>query len=341
MKVILDGHMVGTKEGGNARYVQNLYKALFDRRDIDVVLYTGDKNEGNLYRLCVGLPNMARKIHADIIHSTYISPFLKTTKTVITVHDFSFYRYPKFFTLREQIIFSTLLPWSINNADAIIVPTEFVKEESLEFSPKMANKTGVIHDASDPVFTTISKKKYSQYLIEKFYLKKKYYLCLSSVNPKKNIEAIIQGVRLLREHYSDFELVIAGVLPHGFDKSSVPPWVRILGFVSDHDLAMLYNGCEVFIYLPLYEGFGLPVLEALQSGAKVIGSRIPPICEVGGNAVTMVDPNSIGELVQVLKKLTTSSQTPKQQMLRRAVVKKYSWQKTADETVKIYKKILQ
>src|SRR3990167_8586992 len=106
MRVLIDGHMLGTGEGGNERYIKNLAQNLQDIKDVEVkIAYKKDLGRNDFLRLFYTLPKLSLELKADIIHSTYILPFFKNAKFVVTVHDFSFCEYPEFFSPRERVIF--------------------------------------------------------------------------------------------------------------------------------------------------------------------------------------------------------------------------------------------
>lgn len=337
MKILLDGHMIGTKEGGNERYIKNLYESLA-RINKQIELYIS--NENNFKRLAVSIPKTVKNKHIDIVHSTYNPPFIKNTKFVVTLHDLSFKRFPQFYNFRERFMFQYLLPFSLSQADAIIVPSQFSKKEAQHFFPAYSNKIFVTYEAADPLFhhkdRTISQKK----IKDKYHIFNPFLLTLNSKNPKKNIQLIIDAFNEYTKTNRDIELVIIGG-SHNINEETLYNKIHIFDFIEDTDLNDFYNSCEIFIYFSLYEGFGLPILEAIQCHAPVIASDIEVHREITQNKIVYADPNNSNALTEKIEKILMNN-SYKNQLIKKSqtIIDHYSWDKTARETYQVYKKVL-
>ncbi len=356
MKVLIDGHMLGTGEGGNERYIENLSLALlkektqvFKTQIIAPQAYCRKLGKGtrkdyiskdfssNLVRIFCTLPKVARDIKADIIHATYVGPIFSRFKLVLMVHDFAFKQFPEFFTFREKIIFDYFLPVSMEKSVAIVVPSEFTKKELISYYPKHANKVFVTHEASSPQFKAVNKDGARKQIKRKYKIKTPFLLTLNGKHDKRNISRVIEAFEQIKNDFPKLQLVILGGSYHIKNRKDNKR-VKILKNISDKDLVLLYNAAEVLIYFSLYEGFGLPVLEAFSCKTPVIASDIPPIREIAGNAALYVNPQSVHDLVKTTSRLIKSRKMQKK-MRDRGFNKasKYSWDKTAKETIRVYK----
>lgn len=362
MKVLLDGHMLGSNEGGNETYINNLSSNLVEDREIDLkVLVTKDffkglkskdrksklynralplPNEGNIFRLLYYIPHFAAQYKADIVHSTYITPLYKNSKFVVTVHDLSFKSHPEWYDLRERFLFNCIFPLSLKKADAIIVPSSFSRKELIKFYPQYYNKIYVIPDAAKDIFTPINKHRAVKYVIKKYKISPPFLLIMNSRNPKKNINKAIEGFHYALNDFPDLQLVITGG-DFNIDKKKISERLIILAHVSDQDLLMLYNSCEIFIYYSLYEGFGLPLLEALKCKSVTIASDIETHREITKRAILYANPEKPKDLYHKIKLALTKkdiSNRIREKGLK--IASSYSWKETAKMTKDVYRFIL-
>lgn len=354
MRVLIDGHMLSTNEGGNERYIKNLVKELqkikkinlkvFVNRDFPPKaneIYIRDNYNNDLIRLLYSLPKAALRNHCQLVHSTYLTPFIKTAKFVATVHDFSFKRFPHFYNMREQVIFQILLPFSLKRTDAIIVPSKFTKNEAVNFYPQYQEKIHVIYEAADENFHPLPKKQALSKVSKKFAIKHPFLLTLNSKNPKKNINRVIAAFKIVKKSFPKLNLVIVGG-NHNIDNQHLcSEGVKILDNISDKSLNILYNACIIFIYYSIYEGFGLPILEALKCETPVIGSNLEVHQEIAKDSILYADPFDERQLAEKIEQLLIHRRFA-QKLAKQgaALVKKYSWQNTAKETLAIYQSVL-
>lgn len=326
MKVLIDGHMIGQNEGGNERYTKNLAYALSERSNVGVLLSRKHKipssitphivPHNNLLRLLL-TPFLIWVFHYDVYHANYFLPFWKPphTKYVITVHDLFFLRQPTLYSLRDRIVFRLLLPHSLRLCDAIIVPSIFIKNEFAKLYPSYLHKVYVTYEGVDPVFHHLKNRKKG---------KPPFFLTIASKNSRKNIDMVCSA--FLNAGMKNTCLYIVGSLPPGMKHASERS-IRFLGYVSDQKLNKLYNEAEALLYLSSYEGFGLPVIEALACGTPVIASDIPCLREIGESHIQYIKPrNLIDTLIHHHK---------------RVVVKKlYTWKDSAQKTLAVYRSLM-
>ena len=351
MKVLIDGHMIGSNEGGNERYTKNLFLFLVKNVKKNISVIVGKQGEGfkgkgviinetadnNIFRLIFLIPRIVKNEGIDIVHSNYISPFYKNAKFVVTVHDFCFKYFPKYFSLRERLIFRYLLPYSLKLSDYIIVPSEFTKEELLRFYPQYAKKTAVIYEAAEDIFHYISREKADKEVEKSFKLNSSFLLAINGRNPKKNINMIIKAYIKIQKLFPGLKLVIVGGEFNIDRKYFGNKGIILLKNINDEQLNFLYNAATIFIYFSVYEGFGLPILEALRCKTLVICSDIDVHREIAKDFVTFANPYKAGDLAEKIE-LLLKDKAYAEKMRRNSskINKLYSWSKTAKETFKVY-----
>lgn len=353
MKVLIDGHMIGSNEGGNERYTKNLFlalsklreknfevKLLVDKNKVDKTTITFKNNIilkyiiNNIQRLLFLIPKIVSNKKIDIVHSNYICPFYKNAKFVVTVHDLSFKYFPQFFSIRERLIFKLLLPYSLNLSDAIIVPSEFTKKELLRFYPKYSKKVGVIYEGVDSIFRKISKDTASKIIRQRFKPKNDFLLTINSKNPKKNINKVIEAYLKLKDKFPNLELVIVGGSKNIKKQYVNSSSIRILSHVSDLELNALYNLAKIFIYFSIYEGFGLPLIEALKCRTKVIASDIDVHREIAKDYVVYANPFSAEDLTKKIELVLKSNRRT-----QKGISNLYSWEKAAKQSLNLYQEL--
>lgn len=349
MRILIDGHMIGSGEGGNERYIKNLFLSLSRRKEIDVTLLIAKQEKflkgnktiiragalNNLYRLLYLIPSIVKNNNVGIVHSSYIMPFYKNAKFVSTVHDISFKYYPQYFSFRERLIFRFLLPYSLKLADVIIVPTEFSKKELLKFYPQYRNKIAKVSYGSDSVFKRLPKEKIDRLLDNRFKIKDPFIFAINGKNPRKNINTIIKAFLIVQEKNQELRLVIVGGNFNIEKEYLSNKGIMYLNKVSDEELNFLYNGARIFVYLSFYEGFGLPIVEALSCGTHVICSDTEVHREVAKSRVKYVKPWDEKKLARKMERLLKS----KSKVRKVTRNEEFSWEKTAWETARVYKKL--
>jgi glycosyltransferase involved in cell wall biosynthesis len=214
--------------------------------------------------------------------------------------------------------------------DRIIVPSLSTQDDLVKYGFSK-EKIRVIPEAPSPVFKPEKESKIKE-IKSKFGIKGKYLISIG-INPRKNTERILKAFSMLS---NDYTLVLVGE-PVFID---VPrrKGVKLIGHVSESDLSVLYSGAEVLVYPSLYEGFGLPVLEAMACGVPVVTSNVSSLPEVAGKACVMVNPFKVDSIARGVNKAIKKKDYLINKGYKR--VKKYSWKKTAQKTVAVYKESL-
>ena len=259
------------------------------------------------------IENLIGKI--DILHtSDWLEPPSRALK-VTTIHDMVIFADPK--NTPEEIVSTMIkkLSWVAKETKKIIAVSESTKKDIIKYLKVPQEKIEVIYEAASDIFkkTEIAKSD-------------KYFLVVGA-GRRKNLENIIAAFNLLNR--KDIRLIITGR-----SMSHTNKLIKEIGFVEERELVNLYSGALALIYVPTYEGFGLPILEALKCGCQVVTSNVSSLPEVGGEAVFYCDPESKEDIADKIK---LSIASPKKGLEIQA--NKFSWEKAALETVKLYESL--
>ena len=299
------------------------------------------------------VPRYLRAHALDIYHTQYIAPLLvpKRTKLVTHIHDVSFRAYPQFIAPLDRFFLNALIPRSLRRADLIVAPSEFTKREIMRYFAVPEEKIAVIYNAVAPEF--LGEEKESQERLEtireKYHLPKAFLLYIGTLQPRKNIPTLIEAFAILRESDSDLGLVLVGNREgHHFDRRidetiarlGVKDAVVFPGFVDQSDLPRLMGAARTFVYPSHYEGFGIPILEAMGRSVPVVASDIPALREAGGDAAMFVSPEKELLFVGALR-AACSSGPVREELVRKGLIRAryFSWQKSARDLLATYREI--
>jgi len=287
----------------------------------------------------------------DVIHSTaYVVPELFKAKLVVTIHDLSFLLFPDMHTEENIRLLMKNLIYINSRPNKIICDSEQTKKDLIRFFHVPEEKIKVIYLGVDHIFSdSISEEKKDIALARHDLIGVDYILTVASIEPRKNFERIIKVFSeiIKDEKYNDIYLVCAGgagwknenihklVVEKGLEDK-----VRFLGYVDEEDLPSIYNGAKFFMYPSLYEGFGLPVLEAMASKVPVLTSNVSSLPEVAGNAAMMVDPYSEKEIYDASIRILEDDSLRKELKANGAQRSNlFTWENTAFQTLEVYKEI--
>lgn len=270
-------------------------------------------------------------------------------KTVVTIHDLIPYILPE--TVGKGYLgkFLQEMPRIVDLSSGIITVSECSKRDILKFFPIDENKVFVTPLAADDKYKPLDKEKCKIIIKENYNIDKPFILYIGGFSPRKNVKSLILAFsKIYMNLNEEYNLVIVGankddrnLLKDLSIDLAVESRVKFTGFVNEDLLPVLYNGCDVFVYPSLYEGFGLPPLEAMSCGTPVITSDISSIPEVVGDGGILIDPFDIDSLMSSLENLLNSESARSSlsiKALQRA--SNFSWEKTSEKTVEAYKNIL-
>ncbi len=273
----------------------------------------------------------------DVVHTSDWTEPPSHIPKVTTIHDLIVYKYPENFPVSIVNNQKAKLNWVKKESKLIIADSLSTKKDIVTYLKIPPEKIRVIYLGVDPVFF---QQKIDSILALKKRLKieKQYILCVGTQEPRKNLQRVVQAFNQLK--LSEYELVIAG--NHGWGEVvTQEESVKITGFISNSDLATLYSGATCFVYPSLYEGFGLPVLEAMACGVPVVTSDQGSLAEIVGTAAIIVNPFEVEAIVAGIKKVLNLSEKEQKNLTSRAKKhsQKFTWQKTAEQTLAIYKEV--
>lgn len=277
----------------------------------------------------------------DIFHASNWTTPKTQAKLVTTVHDLTPILFPDSFPKNIIANFKNNLRLIEKNADLILTDCETTRKDLLARIRVRQDKVKTVYLASADHFNPVRDKQKIEKVKSKYKIFDDYILSVSTQEPRKNIKSLIKAFLNLKDN--KHQLVLAGKYGWGeevqflTEKKDLP--VVAAGFVIDEDLPALYSGAKAFVYPSLYEGFGLPVLEAMQSGCPVITSNCSSLAEIAGNGALLIDPKNEESIEKGLKRVLEDSNL-RRELSEKGLVQagKFSWEKTARKTLTAYRK---
>jgi alpha-1,3-rhamnosyl/mannosyltransferase len=379
MKILIDAIPMTGLLTGIARYLRNLYHAvdrlnladtsyfngrhLFDslpplanaghwqqmtrsvRRLPDPVVFAlraarWHRYEQRLNRICRSGTN-----RFSLYHETAFTPArLTAVPSVFSVYDLSLRRYRHTHPKERVWMFEYFIKTRLKYARHMLTISEFIRHEIMDEFKVPPSRVSSVPLAPDPLFTPSSSVVVTQ-VHEKYGLPEEYLLFVSSLEPRKNIDLLIDALAV-----ADIDIPLVLVGWHGWgdkawlekiDKGGLKNRIFFTGHVPDPDLAAVYTGATALVYPSFYEGFGLPILEAMACGCPVICSNAASMPEAAGNAALYIDPLDVDSLVHAIETLvpdTQGRQTLKAAGLARA--RQFTWEKTARQTMDIFQRVI-
>jgi glycosyltransferase involved in cell wall biosynthesis len=360
---------------GVSRYTHNLIKELSIHPQVELSLYGASlRQHASLERYLVengfdSYPHAVQKLaptmqswlwrfglnpvsnqlqNLDVFHSwDWIQPPDRNVPLVSTIHDLAILKFPE--TAHPKILAMHKRAWNVlkKREAHIIAISQATKKDVLELLEIPSERVHVVYEAlpteTEMVNQSLSEEKTEQ-LKQKYKLNQKFILFVGTTEPRKNLERLIEAWIPLSK---DYQLLIAG--KQGWDQSHklltrVPAGqLRFLGKVSDQLLSVLYAEAELLAYPSLYEGFGLPILEAFHHGTPVVTSNISSMPEVAGNAAELVNPMSVESIQKGLETVLGESALEQKTRLQKMIIRlhSFSWKRVADETVSVYNRAIQ
>jgi glycosyltransferase involved in cell wall biosynthesis len=295
------------------------------------------------------LPRYLKRAAVDVFHGTnYEVPLWTARRTVVTVHDLSSLLYPELHRKQLARRMRLRLPLAVKLARAVITPTEAVKRELCARLKVKPAKVTAIHEAPRASFRPVPRDD-SLLVRQRLGIDSDFLLFVGTLEPRKNLLTLLRAfAQILRETRLRPRLVVAGGAGWLMDETfsamcdeNTRDYLCLTGYLNDDELRALYSSCRAFIYPSLYEGFGLPPLEAMACGAPVIASRIAALQETLSDAAILIDPLDVTELARRIITLLEDGRRRDELVAKgQASVKSFSWEKAARATSEIYSKVL-
>lgn len=347
---------------GVSRYTSNLAQALAARRDIDLTLfgYSSRQREKlqqwmseygshvgkQLWPLppsvmhkawqWVGGPNPAWRSSASVYHAWdwQLAPVGQRVGQVVTIHDLAHRLFPGSVPARLEAQYQLLLDTLEEETHIqIIAVSAATKKDIVNLTSIDPERIHVVMEALPEEAKVVPAEEHIEKTLHKFSLEKPYFLTVGTTEPRKNLNRIIQAWRTM---HGDFDLVIAGA--QGWDTLPQEEGIHYLGYVDGFELASLYRRAQALVYTSLYEGFGLPILEAFWHECPVITSLVSSMPEVAGKAAELVDPYDVEGIAASMEKIANENEEQKKQRQDRMSrqLHKFSWERAAEETLAVY-----
>ncbi len=323
MRVAVDTSPLAQTRAGTARYLRGLLSELEQRYDVEVrrLAFGGPGRAAAFARDAVwypaGLPRAARG--ADVLHCpTYRGPLSARLPLVVTVHDLALFRHPEAFNRWSRLYGPSVIPRVLRAARRIVAVSDFTRRELVDLLHLPEERIRVIPNAVDHTFTADGPAADGDYV-----------LAVGTLEPRKNLPRLVEAARRV-----GVELRVVG--ERGWGRVDVGgDGVRWLGRVPDEELARLYRGARCVAYPSVYEGFGIPVLEAMACGAPVVTSRGGATEEVADGAAVLVDPLDPAEIAAGIERAAAEREALGRRGVERA--RAFRWRDVAEATVAVYR----
>jgi glycosyltransferase involved in cell wall biosynthesis len=377
LRIGIEAKMLTSRPSGIGRYainlVRSLLKTLSAKDDtLEIVLFTGPQTarrvldalsgpyrehfcamQSSLLRSLFSLPYGIVRHNVNVFHGldhVGLPLFFKRGIYVITVHDVIPLLFPQLFTLKHRLIVRAGLARVAQQADVVIVPSYAVQQDVQQYLRIDADRVVVIPEGCEPRFRPLMQPESLRSVQTKYGLPPLYILCLGTLEPRKNITTLLHAfARLWSTLHGEPvpRLVVAGA--RGWRESAIFQTVQCLGleqavyfpgFIDDEDLPAIYGGALCFVFPSLYEGFGLPILEAMGCGTPVITSNVAAIPEVAGDAALLIDPQDVEGIAAAMRVLVHND-TIRERLRQKGFIQaqRFSWETTAQKTLDLYRSL--
>lgn len=365
MLFAVDAHAIGRRLTGNEVYVRNLLQALAGLGDNwSLVAYVSQDDAAGWvpgrFRLRRVSPNpflrlgldLSRRLRRDrpaLLHVQYTAPLDCPAPVVVSVHDVSFLEHPEYFPRWRAWQLRLTVRRTVERAARILTGSEFsARAIARRYNLDPAGIV-VIPNAASSLFRPISAAVAAAYVRARFSFEPPFILSVGDLQPRKNQTGLIRAFAAMLRTLpgSKLRLVLAGkdtwygrCVRRAAEKSGAAERIHFTGFVSDEDLLHLYNACELFVFPSFYEGFGLPLLEAMACAKAVACSNRSALPEVADAAALLFDPLSVEDMARVMRDLLVDHELRarmERMGLHRAA--HFSWQRTAQKTLEVYQEV--
>ncbi len=297
-------------------------------------------------------PRIIDQLQPDLCHFTNsIAPLRSSSPIVITVHDMSLFLHANMHPLKRLLVARPIIPLAARRASAIITVSQHAKEDIVNVLGIDRAKVHVVYEAAAPQYRVIDDGSGRKCRAEldrvrrKYQLDRPFVLYVGTIEPRKNLTRLVQA--FARIHPPSTQLVLVGQLGWKYrsllkqiEDLDLGDAIRLIGYVPDEDLPALYNLARVFAFPSIYEGFGLPIVEAMACGTPVLTSNCSSMIELGTGAALLVDPFDVeamaASLARVLNDVDLRAELHCQGLQRAA---QFSWARAAEETVKVYEAV--
>jgi glycosyltransferase involved in cell wall biosynthesis len=331
MRVQVNGRYLVQRLTGQQRYAQEIVSRLANRLDIIAPPEHSRGMRGHLWEQ-LALP---RRMRSDLLWSPSTTGPLAIKQQVVTIHDCAFFDQAHCFSRTFAAWYQFLVPRLARAARRIIAVSEYSKRRIVELCRVPAEKITVIYSGVGQQFRPHSAAEIAAARAA-LRLPERYVLCVGSLEPRKNLARLLAAWQRVQPRLDGLSLVLVGAKSHVFRDAGLakpPNGVHLAGYLDDNALPAVYAGAQMFVYASIYEGFGLPVIEAMASGVPVITSQVTALPEVAGNAAMYVEPENIDSIETSIEQLANDHDLRadlSQKGIARAA--QFDWNLTANQT---------
>lgn len=373
MRILIDFTQIPVKRTGAGVYAENLIRALVpliepdDRlflllQSDETVLRKELQAAVNVHILSIPsrpfrnrfalmlfeqliFPSVLLLHRIDVLHSLhYTLPLWSPAARVVTFHDMTMLLWPQLHTRGRRLIMPLYMRLAAKLADAILFVSAATQRDAEKLMQRRKKFDAVTPLGVGPDSFLIPSAAAVESGLEKLAVRPPYLLFIGTIEPRKNLVRLIQAFDWIATEFPKHSLVLAGKLGWNFDpvlsamrNSPFGQRIRHLGYISEDQKRILLAACDILIYPSLYEGFGLPVLEAMAAGVPVITSNVSSLPEVAANAAILVDPESVDQLAATIHSLLSDAELAQSLRIQgRERALSFSWNRTAAETYKAY-----
>jgi len=291
------------------------------------------------------LPLLLHKHGVQLYHATFIPPPISPADYVFTMHCYSNFLHPEFYEPKVLWRLNKSITMGLNKARVVVCVSECVRDLVAHEFKLPSERLAVVYNGVGENFHPMPRLQASRIVSERYGLFRPYMLFVGQLKARKNIVRILEAFhRFRRETHNDLVLVLAGRrswtcdgIDETIERLHLRDAVVELGHIGWQDLPALYNAAEMLVFPSLWEGFGIPVIEAIACGTPVITSNLSALPEVAGGSALLVDPYSVDDLAGAMQRLVDDSDLRKElraKGLERA--RKFSWKNTAEQTLAVY-----
>ena len=368
MRVGIDAHSVGMGAGGNETHYDNLirwiprldttneYVFYFSHLDAERMrAYAPHERirakqlpfRSSYLRVPLALPQAIRRDRLDVFHAQYVLPPFTRCRTLLTIADIAYEHYPESFPAVQRIRCKLLIPASARKADHILTVSEFSKRDICSSYGIDPVRVTVTHHGVDEGFVPVDASQAREDLVKAYRIEGPFVLYVGRVQARKNLIRLTEAFAALKKRGLAHQLVIVGKqdyqaeqLVAKIDELGLKEEVIFTGYVPTGDLPKFYSAAEAFVFPSIFEGFGLPVIEAMACGAAVVTSYGSSLEEVAGDAALLIDPHSTESITTAIDRVLRDDAL-REELRRRGIAraKQFSYRDAAARTIKLYEKL--
>jgi glycosyltransferase involved in cell wall biosynthesis len=365
MKIAIDAHAIGRHLTGNEVYVRGLLTGLaaVDRQS-DYLAYVSVSGVEKLIppsiavkrvsnnpfvRLGFDLPRRVRADKPDVLHVQFTGPLISNVPQVVSVHDVSFLEHPEYFHWERRFQLRMTVSRTVQRSIRVLTGSEFARQSILRAYDVDPDKVVTIPIAANPFFRPLPRERAQREARDILKADAPFILTVGDLQPRKNHIGLIQAFEGLIQTHPQIrqKLVFAGKdtwfapqIREAARKSLVADRIIFTGFVEDEDLLRLYNACDCFVFPSFYEGFGIPILEAMACGRAVACANTSSMPEVADGAGLLFDPKSRSEIARALADILLDSELrARMERLGLQRAPQFTWSRTAERTMQLYQDV--